>query len=92
MVLSTGAFQAPTATYLTTIAKSSLGNLVGKAAFAVKIFTVNAIHGAQSANFLQLLTFGCKYLLPKFSNGPIAAYCIWLNMLAHGNIFSHMVV
>ena len=49
MVQSTGALKAPTATFLTTTAKMSLGNLMGKAASAVMISTVNASHGAQFA-------------------------------------------
>ena len=50
MILSTGALEAPTATFLKTAAKLSLGNLVGKALSAVKISMVNALNGAQSAD------------------------------------------
>ena len=58
MVRSKRALKAPTATFLTTTAKMSLGNLMGKAASAVMISTVNASHGAQFANeHLIVLTF-----------------------------------
>ena len=57
MVQNTRALIAPTATFLTTTAKMSLGNLMGKAASAVMISTVNAFYGAQFANkYLILLT------------------------------------
>ena len=57
MVQSTRALKAPTATFLTTTAKMSMGNLMGKAASAVLIYTVNASHGAQYANaYLMILT------------------------------------
>ena len=57
MVQSTRVLKAPTATFLTTTAKMSMGNLMGKAASAVLICTVNASHGAQYANaYLMILT------------------------------------
>ena len=54
--------EAPTAKFLKTTAKLSLGwggeGCVGKAASEVKISTVNALNGAQSANaYLMTLTF-----------------------------------
>ena len=61
MILSTGVLEAPTAKFLKNTAKLSLGwggeGCVGKAASEVKISTVNALNGAQSANaYWMILT------------------------------------
>ena len=56
MVQSSGVLTAPSATFLTTTVKMSMGNLMRKAAPAVMIPTVNDSLGAQSAN-MYLMTF-----------------------------------
>ena len=56
MVQSTRALTAPSATFLTTTVKMSMGNLMRKAAPAVMIPTVNDSIGAQSAK-MYLMTF-----------------------------------
>ena len=57
MVQSTRALTAPSATFLTTTVKMSTGNLMGKAAPAVKINTVKNILGAQSAKMYSMTFF-----------------------------------